>query len=481
MLFHSYIFLFIFLPISVIGYFWIAGKSNKYSLIWLLGASLVFYSYWNPWYVFLIISSMSVNYWFGTVLIQQQSTTIQNKGVYIMWCAIWFNILLLGTFKYTDFILSNINTFFSFSVEPTNILLPLAISFFTFQQIAYLVDCKNGKIQDTSFLHYGLFVTFFPQLIAGPIIHHQFVIPQFIKQNKRINYENLFKGLFLICIGLFKKVVIADGFAVFVNDGYSRVAELGFVDSWMTTFSYTFQLYFDFSGYIDIALGIALLFNIVLPLNFNSPYKSRNLEEFWRRWHITLGRFLNMYLYTPLKKGRESLFVRAGAVLVVFLISGFWHGAAWTFVLWGLVHGVGMTLLYIWKRYGFTLHMGFSWLCTFMFVHMSWVIFRSDTLSQAFEIFKKMFSFNMDHASFGIFSPHTLTPPETFWNLNILFTNTVLMYISITLLVVLVTRNSNEIIKDLKPSYKNLLLMFVMFIVVLYNLNEFSEFIYFRF
>lgn len=243
------------------------------------------------------------------------------------------NIALLGYFKYSDFFIENINDVFKTNMALLNLTLPLAISFFTFQQIAYLVDSYKGKTQEYDVVNYAVFVTFFPQLIAGPIVHHKEMMPQFAyASNNRINAENISRGLFIFAIGLFKKVVIADTFAIYANEGFDVAKVLSFYEAWATSLSYTFQLYFDFSGYTDMAIGLALLFNIVLPFNFNSPYKALNIQDFWRRWHMTLSRFLRDYIYIPLGGNRKGTVLTYRNLMATFVIGGLWHGAAWTFV-----------------------------------------------------------------------------------------------------------------------------------------------------
>ena len=264
--------------------------------------SLFFYGFWNPKYIYLIIISILINYFFHKVM---EKIKKNKKGILILGIA--FNLSLLGYFKYSNFFIDNMNLLFHTNIQFEKIALPLAISFFTFQQIAFIVDSYKGLAKNYSFLEYCLFVTFFPQLIAGPIVHHSEMMPQFYKkQNGYINSKNVTLGIYIFAIGLFKKVLIADNFALIANTGFNTTKVLTFFESWFTSLAYTFQLYFDFSGYCDMAIGAALLFNIKLPINFNSPYKSLNIAEFWRRWHITLGRFFTRYLYIPLGGNRKG-------------------------------------------------------------------------------------------------------------------------------------------------------------------------------
>lgn len=279
-------------------------KLTKASKSFLVFSSLFFYSYWNILYLPLILISMLFNYTIGLTL-AKVNKKVSNKT--LLSIGIISNLALLGYFKYADFFIDNVNFIFSANLPSLNIVLPLAISFFTFQQIAYLVDSYRQQTKEYDFLNYALFVTFFPQLIAGPIVHHKEMMPQFANlKNKLINYKNIALGLFIFSFGLFKKVIIADTFAIWATNGFDNATTLSFIEAWTTSLSYTFQLYFDFSGYTDMAIGLALLFNIKLPINFNSPYKSLNIQEFWRRWHITLSRFLKDYIYIPLGGNRRG-------------------------------------------------------------------------------------------------------------------------------------------------------------------------------
>jgi len=302
MLFNSYKFIFVFLPIVLLSYL-IIGKygSRRVALIWLIAASLFFYGWWNPAYLGLILASMFFNYAIGTIL--SGDVNVLNRKI-ILITGIAVNLSLLAYYKYAEFFVENINISFSFNWNVQHIILPLAISFFTFQQITYLVDTYRGETREYNFLHYALFVSFFPQLIAGPIVHHREMMPQFSRvENKYFNYDFFAVGLSVFFLGLFKKVVIADSLSPYATEAFSAVSNgniLSFFEAWNGVLAYTFQLYFDFSGYSDMAVGVAFLFGIRLPINFNSPYQSFSIIEFWQRWHITLSRFLRDYLYIPL-------------------------------------------------------------------------------------------------------------------------------------------------------------------------------------
>jgi D-alanyl-lipoteichoic acid acyltransferase DltB (MBOAT superfamily) len=391
LLFNSYPFIFLFLPISFFVYFYLLGRRLKTAArAFLVGASLFFYSWWNVIYLPIILFSMFFNYAVGSTLGEKSKIVqIHRKG--LLFFGIAANLSLLGYFKYSDFFISNINLLFGASIPLLHLVLPLAISFFTFQQIAYLVDSYRGETKEYDFLNYALFVTFFPQLIAGPIVHHSEMMPQFASRwNLVKNYKHIAAGLFIFSIGLFKKVVIADGFAVWATAGFDTAPFLTLIEAWATSLSYTFQLYFDFSGYTDMAIGAALLFNIKLPFNFNSPYKAMDIQDFWHRWHMTLSRFLRDYLYIPLGGNRKGSFRSYTNLLITFLLGGAWHGAEWTFVLWGLLHGMALMLHRAWKSFGFSMPNLWGWLVTFLFVNFSWVFFRAEEWSDAVRVLKGM-------------------------------------------------------------------------------------------
>ncbi|MDY2585286.1 MAG: MBOAT family O-acyltransferase [Helicobacter sp.] len=337
----------------------------------------------------------------------KQATLISPR--FYLYVGIFFNLALLGFFKYTDFFLENFNLLskllhLDFNIPLPHILLPLAISFFTFQQIAFLVDCYKGVDKKFDFLDYCLFVSFFPQLIAGPIVHHKEMMPQF--KSLSVEWDKIAKGVLIFSLGLFKKVFIADSFAKWANNGFSIVEKgefLNIAESWATSLSYTFQLYFDFSGYCDMAIGLGLLFGILLPINFNSPYKALSITEFWRRWHITLGRFLKDYLYIPLGGNRGSKLLTLRNLFLVAFLSGVWHGAGFGFIIWGALHGLAMCLhrIYGYVLESLNLHKAtflqsrlykvLCWILTFNFLNMTWVFFRAENLQGALNLLAGMF------------------------------------------------------------------------------------------
>lgn len=482
MLFNSYEFIFAFLPITFFIYFYLNHKRLTIaSKGFLVFASLFFYSWWNILYLPIILGSMLFNFIIGNSL---NTNNINKKSLLAF--GIVSNIVLLGYFKYSDFFIENFNIVTSSNVELLNLALPLAISFFTFQQIAYLVDSYKSETKEYDFLNYAVFVTFFPQLIAGPVVHHSEMMPQFAKnKNKIINYRNIMLGLFIFSIGLFKKVIIADTFAVWANTGFDTATTLMLFDAWATSLSYTFQLYFDFSGYTDMAIGLALLFNIKLPINFNSPYKATNIQDFWRRWHMTLSRFMRNYIYIPLGGNKKGGFRMYNNLMATFVLGGLWHGAAWTFVFWGFLHGLALIIQRVWSKLGIKLWSWLAWLITFNFINITWVFFRAKAWEDAVKVLSGMFGLN------GITLPYALENRLSFLSsYGIEFGNfvgninggkfTPLVLIG-GFIFILLFKNSIELLNSFKVSYKTMLFSSFIFICsVLFSYKD-STFLYFNF
>ncbi|WP_236171513.1 MBOAT family O-acyltransferase [Pseudomonas pseudonitroreducens] len=412
MLFSSPEFIFIFLPLVLLVYFSLAQLDNKRpAKYWLVVASLFFYGWWEVKYLVLISISILVNFYMGDAIIASRRKDRRKFSKRMLIAGVLFNVALLSYYKYANFILENFSLVTNQVFTPLNIVLPLAISFFTFLQIAYLVDCYKDHDKRYDFLDYTLFVTFFPHLIAGPLIHHSQMMPQFsLKQNWSFISGNFAKGLFIFSLGLFKKMVIADSFAVWANAGFDGQHALNFFDAWGASLSYTIQLYYDFSGYSDMAIGASLMFNIALPINFNSPYKAVNIQDFWRRWHITLSHWLRDYVYIPLGGNRGSQISTSINLFATFLIGGIWHGAGWTFVIWGALHGGALVVHRYWQRAGLKMNLLLGWFCTFMFVNLAWVYFRAQSLDDAHRVIKGMFGLN----GFGV-SGHFREMVSSFW------------------------------------------------------------------
>ncbi len=488
MLFNSQEFIFLFLPIvCCIVYF--TQSSKQFVLSVFLVISLFFYGYYNVYNLPLIILSVLINYYLGLLV-------YKNKRILTL--GVTLNLLTIVYFKYSNFILSNVSIFLNLNSPAEKLLLPLAISFFTFQQIAYLVDVYKTGAKEDNFTKYALFVTFFPHLIAGPITHHTNIIPQF--RHLRINIHNLTIGLTIFIFGLLKKVFIADSLAPFANLAFNSSAEglqLGLIEAWLGALTYTFQLYFDFSGYSDMAIGLGQIFGIILPINFNSPYKAQNIIDFWRRWHITLSAFLRDYLYIPLggnKKGTARKYIN---LFITMLLGGLWHGANWTFVIWGALHGTYLIInhFYRWSTamYSSTFNLNIVpkkilqsmyWLATQFFVILAWVIFRSSNITTAWLYLKSMFT--LDYKI-------TILPVS----------NDVYFFLSIALLVATLMPNTvnymgnylnnakysdnlskNSLINiSWRPSLANALLLsvFMTLLIIITYTSTHMEFLYFDF
>ncbi len=395
MLFHSPYFLFLFLPIVLFLYFFTSKYSKSVYEYILVFAGLFFYAYWDIFLSPIIIISILFNFYCAKKIKNQSDNKIKKR---ILIIGIIFNILWLSIFKYTDFIIQNLNLLFDSNIDQVNLPFPLAISFVTFQTIAHLVDCYNNKIEKNNLIRYSLFIIFFPQLIAGPIVKYKHMMTQFCDENKRIfNLKNFYLGLIVILIGLFKKIFFADNLAFLVEYGFNNSENLSFYESWLSSLCFTFQIYFDFSGYIDIATGISLLFNIKLPQNFDSPYKSKSIINFWQRWHITLSHFLTNYIYFPWAKSLKNVNFTNTMIItfLVFVIAGIWHGPSWLYVIFGCLHGIGLVCNHIFKRFfNFRINNYLACFLTFNYVNLTFVFFRSKNLEVAINIIKGMFGLN---------------------------------------------------------------------------------------
>lgn len=412
MLFNSVEFIFVFLPIVLAGFFLLGRIGlHEFAIAWALLASLVFYGWEDPRRLLpLIIASATFNF-----LVALQLGRFRSKWMLIVGVA--GNFLLLGYFKYTPLFLESFGQLTGLPVPRFDIPLPIGISFYTFTQVAFLVDSYRGIAREYEPLKYGLFVTYFPHLIAGPILHHKEMMPQFSDPNVyRPRLISLTHGLSWFAVGLFKKVIFADGVSEFVGAPFRTAATspISFGDAWIGSLSFALQIYFDFSGYSDMAIGLALMMGISFPLNFNSPYKADSLIDFWRRWHMTLSRFLRDYLYFPLGGNRKGTARRHVNLLVTMVLGGLWHGATWNFAVWGAIHGTGLLINHIWRdisgRLQFTLPRFFGKAFTLLVVIFAWVPFRSETLSSSPALWKSMLGWN------GLVGPTAVNPSEpTAW------------------------------------------------------------------
>lgn len=390
MLFNSYGFLLAFLPVTLAGFFFLGRFGKTFGAGWLGACSLFFYGWWDYRYLTLLLASICGNYLLGSLIARH---AMRPKGKQVLIAGVIINLALLAYYKYADFFLVSSNGLLGTEWPLLNIILPIGISFYTFTQIAFLADAYAGKVTEYRFVYYLLFVTYFPHLIAGPVLHHKEMMPQFDKaDNYKLQLPEIAIGLTIFSIGLAKKVLIADNLAEYSAPVFKPQSEpTTFLTAWGAALAYTFQLYFDFSGYSDMAIGLSRLFGIRLPLNFNSPYKSTNISEFWRRWHMTLSRFLRDYLYIPLGGNRQGELRRHCNLFITMVLGGLWHGAGWNFVIWGALHGAFLIVHNGWKSLSKKLGLGSPTLAgrflggflTFICVVFAWVYFRSPDLTTA--------------------------------------------------------------------------------------------------
>lgn len=490
MLFNSYEFIFIFLPITLIGYFVLSKwRLTQIAIVWLLAASLLFYGYWKVSYLILLMISTAGNFCFGRAISLSQPSSMIAK--ILLWAGICFNLGILGYYKYAAFFIASINYFSSNQLPVPGITLPLAISFYSFTQIAYLVDSYRGETKDSSYnlTSYSLFVVFFPQLIAGPILRHNELIPQFSRlRNFAFSHKNMAMGVTLFTLGLAKKVAIADNISPWVVPVFENASAVGFLEAWVGALSYTLQLYFDFSGYSDMAIGLGRMFNLHLPVNFNSPYKATSIIDFWRRWHITLSSFLRDYLYIPLGGNRLGEGRRYINLLITMLLGGLWHGAGWTFVIWGGMHGVFLIINHGWRKLNIALPKVLGWAITFLSIIISWVFFRAHTLHDGIEISQAMLGIKgvtLLNEFQNLLSWLTVLGVrfESWQEFDYLPLNykQSLVTLVLLLLVTVLLPNTQQIMQNFKPTLWCMVLISGIAVFSLLSLNQVSEFLYFQF
>ncbi len=407
MLFTTANFILLFLPITLIGFFVLGRRSHGAAAAWLFAASVFFYGYWMPEFTLLLLGSIAVNFFIGRHIAEHVLGGDKARGKRWMIVGIVLNLVLLAYFKYANFFIDNLNAVLGFDWHIGRVILPIGISFYTFTQIAFLADAYQGKVRETNPIHYGLFVTYFPHLVAGPVLHHAQMMPQFADPAiYRPRVDRLIAGATIFAIGLFKKVVLADGIAPYA-DAVFKTSDAGLLagtpEAWLGAVAYTLQLYFDFSGYSDMAIGLSYMFGVRLPFNFNSPYQARNISDFWRRWHISLSTFLRDYLYVPLGGNRHGEMRRQFNLAAPMLLGGLWHGAGWTFVVWGGLHGLYLMINHGWRalvgdarlaRLGTSrLYGAASWVLTLLAVVVAWVFFRAETFGGAGRVLQAMAGF----------------------------------------------------------------------------------------
>lgn len=489
MLFNSYIFIFLFLPLVLLGYYGLNYlKQYKLALGYVIGMSMWFYGYNSLEYLVILIISILANF-----LVVEGMARTQRKQVRksLLIVGLFWNIGVLFCFKYYDFFMENINAVFKTDIAFWRLALPLGISFYTFQQLSYVIDYYKGECEKYSLLEYAAYVSFFPQLIAGPIVYHDELIPQFrAEENRKPQYDNLCKGIYAFALGLAKKVLIADTFSRIVTLGYDNIGELNSSSVLLVMVCYSLQIYYDFSGYCDMAYGIGYLFNIELPVNFNSPYKAISIMDFWDRWHMTLTRFFTKYVYIPLGGSRRGKLRTYINVLCTFLVSGLWHGANWTFVIWGAMNGIG-SVIERWRiskkvlpKIPKVIRLG----VTFSIVTFAWSLFRAETTRQAKRLWNHLL-----YESFGeIYAPII----ETFNNLievkilyRLGFGNVIeacpwlllILFVLAVLIASFCMKNTQEKVKTMKYTNGKVLVTVLLIVWSIVSLSEVSEFLYFNF
>ena len=468
MLFHSYGYLLFFLPVVLIGYFFLARRRLTLAAKgWLALASLFFYGLWNPYFLPLLAGSVLFNYAVGGYLMDAEAHQIRNRRR-LLQLALTVNIGLLFYYKYMDFFINTANALMGTGWPLLQLVLPLGISFFTLTQITFLVDAYEGLVQEKNFLNYLLFVTFFPHLLMGPVLHHREMMPQFDSLRAKCwQPSHIRQGLILLVFGLGKKVLLADTFAIWVRQAYDVQAALTFLETLCAATAYTFQLYFDFSGYTDMALGTALLFNVSLPINFDSPFRAVNVIGFWQRWHISFTRFITTYLYTPLLLASSRLDSAAmiRAVFITMGIAGLWHEAGWTFLLFYLIHAVALVVNHWWRKSKRACPDWLGWSLTFSFLVLTIAIIRIKTPATAAKLL-----YGLCGATGFAIPAASLFAEKKWW-----------AYLCVAMLAALYGKNSQQLAKSLPPTAMNAAIVALLGIAALLGLNQMSEFLYFNF
>lgn len=489
MLFNSYIFIFLFLPLVLLGYYGLHyAKQHKLALVYMIGMSMWFCAYTGLGNLIVLLVSIFVNYIIVDIMAKVQAR--QGRRVVLLAGLAW-NIGILFYYKYYDFFMENINEVFKTDIALLELALPLGISFYVFQQIAYVVDYYREDCEKYGFLEFAAYSMFFPKLIQGPLAGHVELISQLRNEtNHRLNYGNLSKGIYAFALGLAKKVLLADTFAKIVSIGYQDIPFLNAPSALLVMVCYSLQLYFDFSGYCDMAYGIGLFFNIELPFNFNSPYKAISIRDFWERWHITLTKFFTRYVYIPLGGNRKGVIRTYVNVWLVFMVSGLWHGANWTFVLWGAVHGFFSVIerFRLSKAVMAKIPKGVRMAGTFSLVTFLWSLFRADSVMQALELWKRVF-----YAGWGeIYAPmtevfHGLVELKVLYRLGLGSVMNaypgllLLLFTMMVLLACVFMKNTQEKVMSMKLSNVKIVVIVVLMIWSILSLSEVSEFLYVNF
>ena len=490
MLFNSYEFIFIFCPIVFFGYFKL-GKidaqrpDSNFANIWLTVSSLFFYGWWDFRFLPLLVGSILTNYFIaGKILDSRPKDNPREKNssckIFFL-LGLAFNVGLLGYFKYLDFLLENLNGLGA-GFELMNLILPLGISFFTITQLLYLFDCYEGTTKDHSLINYSLFVSFFPHLMAGPILYHRQMMTQFRDKNLRLaNFDNIAHGLTLFIIGLSKKVLIADELSPYIQAGYSSPEELTTFAAWLTAISYMLQLYFDFSGYSDMAVGLSRMMNLEIPINFNSPYRATGMINFWQRWHISLTNAITACVYMPIVRRLKTRTVSHTIIasFIAFFIVGIWHGAGWTFVIFALMNSLGVIVNYLWKYKKFSMPKIPAHIITLLFVMTTMVFFRANSVDDALTVLAAMFGAN------GTEYPRRIVEFMMDFGVSLTVGNVPGLlpkfeFVTAILLAAFCP-NSNELVKNFKPNYKWAAIITLLFAWAILAMTKPTEFLYFQF
>lgn len=464
MIFASFEFLLVFLPTVLAAYYLCNRYLGLYWAKWvLIAASFFFYWYGTGWFSLVFIGSVVVNYLMGTFLGRIVTTWSLAGRRWMLLVGVGFNVGLLGYYKYTDFLLNNINVLAGLDIALQHIVLPIGISFWTFQMIAYVVDAYRGQTQHYTFQNYLNFIAFFPHLLVGPIVHHKELTSQFDDPNiTRIQFPNFSLGLFLLALGAAKKLLLADPLTTPSQAGFDDVAAMGMLDAWLHSISYTISYYFDLSGYADMAIGLALMFNIHLPANFDSPYKANNFADYWRRWHMTLSRFLGDYVFRSIYKKGKGAFNFYFATFITFLVSGFWHGAGWNFVLWGVFNGIFVMLSHYFHRAKITFPGWLAWSVTFFGVVMLRILFVVD-LDDALVVYRTLFDV----------STLDLSALSDYW--------IQIGMLAIASVLVFAAPNSLWWRERFKPDWKFGVATVVLLVASVLSMSNVAEFLYFQF
>lgn len=487
MLFNSYIFIFLFFPLTLLGYYGLNyAKKYNLSLAFLIGMSMWFYGYNNIYYLAILVVSISINY--GLISGMARVSAKHFRRLFL-WTGVLMNIGILFYFKYYDFFIDNINAVLKAEIPFLRLILPLGISFYTFQQLSCVIDSYRGECENYSFLEYALYVSFFPQLIAGPIVYHNELIPQFRNpDNRKMNYENLSRGIYAFALGLAKKVLIADTFSGIVTIGYGNITDLNSTSAILVIVCYSLQLYFDFSGYCDMAYGMGYMLNIKLPINFNSPYKAESYADLWRRWHMTLTRFFTKYVYIPLGGSRRGKVRTYLNTLIVFIVSGLWHGANWTFILWGTLNGVVIIFERLARLSSLKIPKVIKMITTYSLFTFIFSLFRAVSVKDAGILWGRLLC-----GGFGPVYRPLIDSFEDLIELKFLYRAglggiitsypwlMLTLFILITLTACFTLKNTQEKVAELTLSNRKLFVVVLLMLWSIMSLSGISEFLYFNF